>query len=308
VNGVQKIVEHGPDAQRYNVVLLGDGYRATEMAKYHADVQAFVDMLHQTAPFGDLWCGINIHRIDVVSTDSGADDPVTCGDGSAGSGAIARTYFDATFCGGNLIRRLLTCDSVSARNVAHALVPATHLTMVIVNSPLYGGSGGDVATFSTAAGSAEIALHEMGHTAFGFADEYEYYAGCASGESGHDVYTGGEPVEPNVTRNADLASISGDRCCRRRRTRCRRLPTLIAANAIRRRIRARRIMSAPTKGRATCIAGAIGRRTSAGCARWANRSAARAGRRYATRWRRSCPSHTKASGGTFRRARNRAGE
>ena len=207
VNGVQKVVEHGPDAQRYNVVLLGDGYRATEMAKYHADVQAFVDMLHQTAPFGDLWCGINIHRIDVVSTDSGADDPVTCGDGSAGSGAIARTYFDATFCGGNLIRRLLTCDSVSARNVAHALVPATHLTMVIVNSPLYGGSGGDVATFSTAAGSAEIALHEMGHTAFGFADEYEYYAGCASGESGHDVYTGGEPVEPNVTRNADLASI-----------------------------------------------------------------------------------------------------
>ena len=43
----------------------------------------------------------------------------------------------------------------------------------------------------------------MGHTAFGFADEYEYYAGCGSGEIGHDVYAGGEPVEPNVTRNAN---------------------------------------------------------------------------------------------------------
>ena len=85
------------------------------MAKYHADVQAFVDAFGQTAPFGDLWCGINVHRIDVVSTDSGADDPIACGDGSAGSGAVARTYFDATFCSGNAIRRLLTCDSVRAR-------------------------------------------------------------------------------------------------------------------------------------------------------------------------------------------------
>jgi hypothetical protein len=207
VNGSQKIVDHGPDGQRYNIVILGDGYRAAEMAKYHADVLAFVDAFAETPPFGDLWCGINIHRIDVVSTDSGADDPIACGDGTIGSGAVARTYFDATFCSGNAIRRLLTCDSTSARNVAHARVPAAHVTMVIVNSALYGGSGGDVATFSTAPGAAEIALHEMGHTAFGLADEYEYYAGCASGEIGHDVYTAGEPVEPNVTRDTNRASI-----------------------------------------------------------------------------------------------------
>jgi hypothetical protein len=37
--------------------------------------------------------------------------------------------------------------------------------------------GGGVATFSLAPGANEIALHEMGHTAFSFADEYEYYAG-----------------------------------------------------------------------------------------------------------------------------------
>jgi hypothetical protein len=207
VSATQKIVDHGPDAARYNVVILSDGYRAAEMTKYHADVQAFVDVFRQTAPFADRWCGINVHRVDVVSTDSGADDPVASGDGTAGSGAVARTYFDATFCSGNAIRRLLTCDSVRAQNVAHAQVPATHLTLVIVNSPLYGGSGGDIATFSTAPGAAEIALHEMGHSAFGLADEYEYYAGCGSGEGGHDVYAGGEPVEPNVTRNASRISI-----------------------------------------------------------------------------------------------------
>jgi len=207
VGATQKIVDHGPDAARYNIVILGDGYRATEMAKYHADVQAFVDVFAHTAPFADLWCGVNVHRIDVSSIDSGADDPVACGDGSAGSGAVARTYFDATFCSGGGIRRLLTCDSASARSVAHAHVPAAHVVMVIVNSPLYGGSGGDIATFSTAPAAYEIALHEMGHTAFGFADEYEYYAGCGSGESGHDVYGGAEPVEPNVTRNLNRATM-----------------------------------------------------------------------------------------------------
>jgi hypothetical protein len=207
VIGAQKIVDHGADAQRYNVVILGDGYRAAEMAKYHSDVQAFVDVFGQTTPYGDLWCGINVHRIDVVSTDSGADDPLTCGDGSGGSGAVARTYFDATFCSGNPIRRLLTCDRVSARNVAQAHVPAAHVVMVIVNSTRYGGSGGDVATFSTAPGAYEIALHEMGHAAFGFADEYEYYAGCGSGETGHDVYAGAEPIEPNVTRNTNRTTI-----------------------------------------------------------------------------------------------------
>jgi hypothetical protein len=207
VSGTVKIVDHGPDSQRYNIAILGDGYRAAELAKYHTDVQNFVSALHATAPFGDLWCGINIHRVDVISTDSGADDPVVCGDHSVGSGAAPRTYFDSTFCGGGAVRRLLTCDSASAKTVAGAQVPQVHMTMVIVNSTQYGGSGGDVATFSTAASATEIALHEMGHTAFGFADEYEYYAGCASGEAGQDNYAGGEPSEPNVTINTDRNTI-----------------------------------------------------------------------------------------------------
>ena len=207
VAGTVKIVDHGPNGARYNIVIVGDGYRAGDAAKYHADVQGFVDTLRGTAPFADLWCGINIHRVDVVSTDSGADDPAACGDGSVGSGAAPRTYFDSTFCGGGSARRLLTCDSASARSVALAQVPEVHVTMVIVNSPLYGGSGGAVATFSTHASAAEIALHELGHTAFGLADEYEAYAGCASGETDRNHYVGGEPAEPNVTLDTDRNTI-----------------------------------------------------------------------------------------------------
>jgi IgA peptidase M64 len=81
------------------------------------------------------------------------------------------------------------------------------MTLVIVNSAQYGGSGGSVATLSTHANATEIALHEMGHTAFGFADEYEYYAGCGSGETDHNTYPGGEPVEPNVTADSNRNTL-----------------------------------------------------------------------------------------------------
>lgn len=207
ISGLHKIVDHGPNSQRYNIVILGDGYRASELAQYVTDVQTFVNTFRATAPYNQLWCGINIFRVDVVSTDSGADDPSTCGDGSTGSGATPKTYFDATFCGDANIRRLLTCNSSVAKSTAQAQVPEVHMTMVIVNSSEYGGSGGQIATFSTNASSAEIGLHEMGHTAFGFADEYEYYTGCGSGETGHDHYGGGEPSEPNVTANTNAATV-----------------------------------------------------------------------------------------------------
>jgi hypothetical protein len=73
-----KIVDHGPDAARWNLVILGDGYRAAELTTYHDDVRNFLDRMFATAPYHELWCGINVHRIDVVSTESGADDPVDC--------------------------------------------------------------------------------------------------------------------------------------------------------------------------------------------------------------------------------------
>jgi hypothetical protein len=198
--GTTKIVDHGPASSRWNLVILGDGYRQrawwrpSQISKYHDDVQSFVDQFHRTHPFDKLWDAINIYRVDVVSRDSGADDPKDCG----GTGATARTYFDATFCNYG-IRRLLMVNSRTALSVAASQVPEVHETAVVVNSTAYGGSGGAVAVFSLAPGASEIGIHEMGHSAFGLADEYEYYSGCGSGEKGHDRYAGSEPAQPNIT-------------------------------------------------------------------------------------------------------------
>lgn len=204
-----KVVDHGDDALRFAIVILGDGYRTSELTKYHADVDNFVNTLRATAPFNDVWCAINIYRVDVVSTDSGADDPGTCGDGSSGSGATPATFFDATFCGGSAhnARRLLTCNNALAQSTAASVVAHPAMTMVIVNTTEYGGSGGSVATFSTHPDAAQIGIHEMGHTAFKFADEYEYLQGCGSGETGHDHFTDPEPFQPNITVNTNRATI-----------------------------------------------------------------------------------------------------
>jgi hypothetical protein len=94
VVGTTKVVDHGPDNARWNLVIIGDGYRASELTQYHTDVQNFLTTLRATPPYDELFCGINVHRVDVVSTDSGADDPGCAG----GTAKTANTYFDATFC------------------------------------------------------------------------------------------------------------------------------------------------------------------------------------------------------------------
>ena len=34
VQGVTKIIDHGPDASRWNFVILGDGYQSAELPTY----------------------------------------------------------------------------------------------------------------------------------------------------------------------------------------------------------------------------------------------------------------------------------
>jgi hypothetical protein len=203
VIGITQVVNHGDPSSRWNLVILGDGYRQSDLARFDSDAQNFITTMNQTAPFDELWNAVNVYRIDVASTNSGAADPVACG----GTGAAPHTYFDATFCGDGQVRRLLTVNNDTVHGVVNRLMPQAHMIIVIVNSTIYGGSGGGVATFSIAGGADQIALHEMGHTAFGFADEYESYQGCGIDPPGtHDRYVGGEPGQPNVTIDTNLAT------------------------------------------------------------------------------------------------------
>lgn len=201
VVGTTLIVDHGSPADRFNLVVVAEGYRQTELGQFAVHARQFADVLLAMAPFDEMQCAINVYRVDVASNQSGADDPAACG----GTGAAPATYFDASFCNAG-IRRLLTVDDNLVRTVVDAQVPQWHQILVVVNSPVWGGAGGDVATTSVAMGWEDVAIHEMGHSAFGLADEYEYWAGCGV-DTNRDNHPGPEPAEPNVTRDSDRATI-----------------------------------------------------------------------------------------------------
>jgi IgA Peptidase M64 len=200
VQGMTQIFGSAPRNRAFNVVMLAEGFTSTQQTDFNNACNAFVTAFRATPPYDELSPAVNVFRVNVASTDSGADDPTATG----GTGASVRTYFDATF-GANGIRRLLVSNATTALTVAAAQVPEFTVVLVVVNSTVYGGSGGSIGTYSLASGATEIALHEMGHTAYGLADEYQYYAG--GNETGHDHHPAGEPTEPNVTTNTDRNTL-----------------------------------------------------------------------------------------------------
>ena len=209
VIGLTKIIDRGPATTKWNLVLVSEGYTAGQLPQFHTDCQDFVDFLLATEPFDEdeVQCGINVYRLDVASDESSADNPATCTDGNIPTGTAVASYFDATFCGNGKIRRLLVVDDALAIDTVDDHLPEWDQIIVIVNSTLYGGAGGTVATTSLAGDWENIAVHELGHAAaFGLADEYEYYVGCGL-ETDRDNHPAVEPSEPNVTVNNDPATI-----------------------------------------------------------------------------------------------------
>jgi hypothetical protein len=185
VRSVAKIVDHGSGSARWDLVIMGDGYRSDELAKYESDVEVLVAGILTTPPFDRLRGAVNVHRVNVESRESGAGD--LC------AGTRRSTFFDSNFCG-HQIDRLLIADAATGLETAVDAVPTMNASLIVVNSETYGGSGGAVPVCSLASGAYNIALHEMGHSQFGLADEY-----ADSLRPGQDIFQGDEPGEPNVT-------------------------------------------------------------------------------------------------------------
>lgn len=181
------ILNTGPAGSRMDYVFVGDGYTAVEMAKWQADAKKVIDGFLADPLFAANRGAMNVRRVDVASNQSGVDEP--------DKGIYRDTAMDGNF-GCYNIDRLLCVNSSKVYSVVGSVLAPDERDVIIVisNSTRYGGSGGEIATLSMADQSIEIALHEIGHTAFALADEYEYGT-CASGE----------PAEANVSANGTRA-------------------------------------------------------------------------------------------------------
>lgn len=181
---VVRLKGNGPSANRLDVVILGDGYKKSEMKKFAKDANTFMKAFFKEEPFKTYGRYFNVLRIDTPSKQSGAGE----------NGISKDTVYRSAF-GCFNIERLLCSDSYSIESVLAANVRPDQrdLVLVLVNSPIYGGSGGRYAVASTHEASAAIAIHEFGHS-FGLLDD-EYVDAAACGR-----YT--RPWGFNVTQTA----------------------------------------------------------------------------------------------------------
>ncbi|MBP0462387.1 M10 family metallopeptidase C-terminal domain-containing protein [Roseomonas sp. PWR1] len=189
--GFTTVQDSGPSANRIDMVFVGDGYTSGEIATtYAAHVQALLTYIFDgtllTEPFGRYRNFFNIHRVEVVSAESGADDP--------GAGVYRNTALGASYRWDGVTDRLLYISDAAANAAVAATFAGTGITaemrFATVNSATYGGGGGNWAVYAGGNSFArEVALHEVGHSFAQLADEY-WFSG---------TYTGGEPFARNVT-------------------------------------------------------------------------------------------------------------
>lgn len=183
---VVAIQDTGPSTARFDLVIVGDGYTASEMGTLRSHAEAKWNEIAATAPWSGYRGSINVWLVNVISNQSGVDnDPYR--------GISRDTALDMYFyCGG--IERLLCLSETKAQRYA-AEAPGVDAIVALANSTKYGGAGyPSLATVSGGNSQAgRIAIHELGHSVGGLADEY-YTPGT--------TYRGSEPHEPNVTTSS----------------------------------------------------------------------------------------------------------
>jgi hypothetical protein len=186
----QTIIYSGPSENRIDIVVVGDGYTQSELNKYQLNVNSILGGYFAQEPLASYINFFNVHRVDVVSNESGVDEP----NYDEPNKSIYRdTALDMTYnCAG--ISRLLCVDTAKALNAA-SVAPDADQILALANSTRYGGAGYIDSNIATMAGnnsySVELALHEFGHSFGKLADEYEYGQG--------ETYTGPEPSSINIS-------------------------------------------------------------------------------------------------------------
>ncbi len=200
INPFDTVIDNGASSNRVDMIFIGDGYQASEInSTYVTHVNNTLGHFFSSAPLGRYSSFFNVHRVNVVSNESGADKPL--------DDIYVDTALNASYSYGGNVERCLYFDTGLANAAVASALAGTGIDtddgmlLGAVNDSKYGGCGGQWGVYSAGNGAAnEVALHEIGHSFANLADEYFYT---------DDHYNGPEPGQWNVT--ADPESGKWDR-------------------------------------------------------------------------------------------------
>jgi IgA peptidase M64/peptidase M64-like protein len=193
---VWAIMENGPPTEKVDLVLVSDGYTASEMGRFRTDVRRLVDTLFKVEPFRSWRGAFNVRAVEVPSAVSGINRPP--------SGEFRRNVLGTSFGVFGVERYMLTEDNKALRD-ALAGVPYEFIE-IVANSEFYGGGG--IFNFQSAVAARGpsneyVFIHEFGHHFAGLGDEY--YTSPVAYQTGAPEKA--EPWEPNLTALHDTAHV-----------------------------------------------------------------------------------------------------
>ncbi|MGM9663134.1 MAG: M64 family metallopeptidase, partial [Oscillospiraceae bacterium] len=163
------------------LLIMGDGFTATEQDTFYAKAKETANYIMGCAPYDEFADTIKIYALGVESNESGVTGANASSAADVANNQVD-TYFGASFWSFGMDR--LVSLTLEGEQKGYALrdeyLPETDYCLYIVNSTVYGGSGGDYCVASLNTQSYDMMVHEMGHTIGDLADEY--YAAGYEGE------------------------------------------------------------------------------------------------------------------------------
>ncbi len=190
---VWPVQESGPSRDKVDLLLLGDGYTAAEMDKWHEDARRLTETLFAQSPFKERRADFNVWAIDTPADESGARRP--------SDDVHRRSPLRATYDAFGSERYVLAFDNRRWREIAAAA--PYEFVEIVVNDRKYGGGGIHNLFATVAADNAftpYVFVHEFGHHFAGLADEYYTSDVATVGTAARP-----EPWEANATADPKAA-------------------------------------------------------------------------------------------------------
>ena len=158
------------DGLALDVTFVGHQYTTAGLSLFHQDVDRIIAYMLTFEPYKSRASQVQFHTVDNTTVDLGCVRSAT-------------------------MDRLITCNNTTVTSVVNNAGAPYDKIVVLVNDPIYGGSGGSIAVSYNGGSAPQVVTHEFGHSFGGLLDEYNLYAtnGALDGNTYANCYAGTPP-------------------------------------------------------------------------------------------------------------------